>query len=197
MLEFSGQGSRKWFERRKSDFDLRKAREVFLDGAPLLAGKWLHEIGFREGSAVVTPIDGGAYRIDVPGFQLRAFLSPDPVAGRSSLVLSKVEILTSAGNPDITYEYSDFAVLSGLDAAAGRRRHVTLAPSNLKPMDGLPVPPAERHDIIVEAKVMPRFDDSVFMVSTEGFQDLKERKGQPARVTQPNPEKSPPPKAHD
>lgn len=194
VLQFSGQGSRKWFQRRQSDFDLRKASEVFLDGAPLLAGKWLHEIGLPQGTAVATPTDDGTYRIDVPAIRMRAFLSPNPGTGRSPLVLSKIESLTTSGKVDITYEFSNFAVPPGLETPIGFRRHVTLAPANLKPMDGLPVPPAERHDVIVEAKVMPRFDDSVFVVSTEGFQDLKELNGQRARGLPQIPEKVPAPK---
>lgn len=191
MLQFSGQGSRKWFQRRKSDFDLRHAPEVFLDGAPLLAGKWLYEIGLPQGAAVVAPTDGGTFRIDVPQFRLRAFLSPNPGTGRSPLVLSKIETLTTAGKVDDTYEFSNFAVPGGLEAAIGYRRRVTVAQSHLKGMDEMPPIPLERDDFITEAKVVPRFDNSVFAASTEGFQDLATLNKRRLPVVPPQPKQDP------
>lgn len=191
MLQFSGQGSRKWFQRRKSDFDLRQAPEVFFDGAPLLAGKWLHEIGLPQGAAVVTPTDGGTFRIDVPQFRLRAFLSPNPGAGRSTLVLSKIETLTTADKVANKYEFSNFAVPAGFEAAIGFRRRVTLASSHINGMDDMPPIPLEREDFITEAKVVPRFDNSVFAASTEGFQDLATLNKRRLPLVPPQPKQDP------
>ncbi|MGH7244847.1 MAG: hypothetical protein ACREJD_15645 [Phycisphaerales bacterium] len=105
---------------------------------------------------------------------------------KTTLVLTRIETLTARGDADFTYEFSDFSVPPGLDVAIGHRRHVTLAPSNRAGFEDVPGFPMERDDVLVEAKVVPHFDDDVFAVSKEGFQDLEAPKRAPPLPPQPN-----------
>ena len=186
-MEFSGQGSRKWVRRSDSTFDWTTSRAVFMEGAPLLAGKWLNDIGFPQGRVAVSRGAGETYQITVAEMQIRLELSSHSGPGRSALVLSKVESLTQSGAVGTTFEFSNFAVPDGLETAIGFRRRVVLAPSTLEGMDDMPAIPLEREDFITEAKVVPRFEDSEFIVSTAGFQDVTKPKQQLPQVAQPQP----------
>lgn len=190
MTEFSAQG-RKSVRRRPATFSLRDNRLVFLDGAPLLAGKWLHEVGLPQGLATVTEAKHGTFRVDIPSFQIRLTLVPSDGSGASSLVLGVVEDLAQSGKVETTFEYTNFGVPKDCAAAVGYRRHVTLAPSSVTKADDMPSLPLERDDFVLEVKVLRRLSDKDFEVSTAGFTDLSKPRQLPGQIPDEQPRETP------
>lgn len=190
MTEISNQG-RKSFRRQPSAFSLRSSRSVFLDGAPLLAGKWLHEVGFPQGLATVTQLEPGKLLVAVPSFQVQLTLVPSNGLGASPFVLGKVEDLAENGSVDSTFEYSNFGIPKNLPVAIGYRRHVTLAPTSLNEQEGVPKPPLERDDFVLDVKVLPRLSDMAFEVSTAGFTDITKPRQLPGQMPPTRPQEEP------
>lgn len=177
MTELNGQGSRKSFRRSPSKFNLRSSRSVFLDGAPLLAGKWLHEVGLPQGLGSVTRIEPDSFSVDIPSFRVRLTLVPSKGLGASSLVLGMIEFLGKNKQVESSYQYTNFAVPKGLPVAVGYRRHITLASSgSVNGMEDMPPLPLERDDFILDVNVLPRLSDKEFEVSTAGFTDISKPK---------------------
>jgi hypothetical protein len=187
FLEFSERGAAKSVRRARSTVDLSQSGIVWLEGAPLLAGKWLHAVGLPQHLAEVRANQDGSLTIDIPSRQIRATLSPHEGPTGRSLVLSRVVSLGNSGSALCTYEFSDFRPVAGAEAPVGFHRTVTLSKDAVYPIEGAPEIPRVREDVLLEAKVLPRFDASEFSAPTAGFVDITE--------TRPPPR--PPAPAHD
>lgn len=191
LLDFMDFGTRKSVRRSHYAMNLALDRSIWFEGGPLLAGKWLHAVGLPQGLAEIQTAKNGTFVVEVPSQRVRMTLVPSDAAGCSGLVLARVDAFRDSGEPDATYEYSDFRVPPTFQNAIGYRRKVTLAPRTVPGLEDLPKSPESREDVLIDARIVPRFSAEAFDVSTAGFTDVSKPKQPPRESSAPEAQDSP------